>query len=118
MDILIPEVGIVGLETLDSILEGILDNENSNSSSSDLQEKLNSLQELSPASSSMIPNSPENSENETQNLRCITIKSELPDSCSVDNIMVRILFKHIYNWTIKNSQKPPFWRFLALFGYF
>ena len=93
MDILIPEVGVVGLETLDSILEGILDNENSNSSSSDLQEKIPNLQELSPASSSMIANSPAdiscNSENETQNLRCITIKSELPDSCS---IMVRECF--------------------------
>ena len=89
MDILIPEVGIVGLETLDSILEGILDNENSSTSSSDNQEK-NNLQELSPASS-IIANSPiDSSENETH-LRCITIKSELPDSCSVDNIMVRII---------------------------
>ena len=95
MDILIPEVGVVGLETLDSILEGILDNENSSSSSDNLEK--NNLQELSPASS-IIANSPiDSSENETSHLRCITIKSELPDSCSVDNIMVRIILITVIN---------------------
>ena len=104
MDILIPEVGIVGLETLDSILEGILDNENSSTSSSDINQEKNNLQELSPASS-IIANSPiDSSENETH-LRCITIKSELPDSCSVDNIMVRIINDILLYGAKKNRNK-------------
>ena len=72
----------VGFEAIDSILEGILDNENSSSSSSEQPH----FQELSPASS-IASHSSENGP-----LQCIAIKSELPDSCSVD-IMVSLFIK-------------------------
>ena len=84
MDILIPDVGVVGLETLDSILEGILDNENSSSlsdCSTNDQDCKPLIRELSP-----VPTSPIS---ENGPFAPLTIKTESPDSCSVDAMVSR-----------------------------
>ena len=90
MDFLLHEnsgFGVVGLESLDNILEGILDNDNSSSDDFSAEHR----NEISHSSSPSASPSSENGQNGL--LQCIVVKTEIPDS-SVRNLMYfRILSK-------------------------